>query len=169
VGGAFILLATFAGSGFAQSARLSVGDVAPRIVLREAGGERIDSRSFAGKVYVVDFWSPFCAPCRGAVPWLNTAHRELEAHGGAVLGVMAGRAGASDVAEAVREWHMRFVVGAPFMPGQADRSDGYGVRRLPATFVVGSDGRVAAAFYRMPSESQLLAAVRSTLAAGDDG
>src|SRR6202043_438035 len=43
--------------------------------------------SFRGRVLVLNFWASWCEPCQVEAPLLERAHRQLERHGGTVLGV----------------------------------------------------------------------------------
>ncbi|MFT4975413.1 MAG: thiol-disulfide isomerase/thioredoxin [Myxococcota bacterium] len=146
----------------AEDALLAVGDEAPRIVLQLPDGTLLDSEDLLGTPHVIDFWSPHCGPCRGMVPALNAAQDRLEEVGGAVL----GRTMTALSPTIAAEWGIDYAVGTPMMPGQVDQGELYKVTRLPASFVVGADGRIAAAFYRMPSQPQLIEAVEAAVAGG---
>lgn len=143
-----LALALLASAAFAQSpasgpapAGPAAGDIAPRVVIRRVDGRLLDTRTLAGRAYVLDFWHPSCGPCRGYVPRLNAAHRRLARQGAMVIGVLAGPADGVDHARLRRAWGIRYPTGAP--QGPDDESARYAVARLPAMYAVGADGRIA--------------------------
>ena len=142
--------------------QLAAGDVAPRVFMIQPNGDRSDSNDLSGRPYLVDFWHPACGPCRGQAPHLNAAYRLLRRARGTVLAI-ASQVSDDELRQTKRRWRLRYPVGRPFQPGVFDRSSGYGVTRLPASFVVGRDGRIVEAFYRMPNRPRLLAAVRRAI------
>ena len=50
--------------------RLELGVAAPPISAVDLAGRPVDSESLRGKIALLYFWTPWCAPCRGEAPAL---------------------------------------------------------------------------------------------------
>ena len=46
-----------------------------------------------GKVYVVEFWATWCAPCRRAIPHLTDLQKDLGPKGVTIVGIEPGAQG----------------------------------------------------------------------------
>ncbi len=129
-----------AAAGPAQALR--IGDPPPSIVDLEVLGRgplpALDWESLHGRVVVLDFWAPWCGPCRDAVPHQNALLAEVRDLD--LLWISA----TAESEEAVE----RFLEGVEMEgrialdPG-GDVARAYGVPAMPWTVVVGPDGLVA--------------------------
>ncbi len=64
---------------------LKVGDAAPKFAGSFIQGEPVNE--FAeDKVYLVEFWATWCAPCKKAIPHLNELHNKFKDEGLVVIG-----------------------------------------------------------------------------------
>jgi thiol-disulfide isomerase/thioredoxin len=106
------------------------------------GGPAIAGRlpGLAGRVVVVNFWNPYCAPCRVEAPVLEGAARRYAGRGVVVVGVhYTGEQWPGSVGDArsfVRAAHVTYpVIGDP----GARLASGFAVRGIPSTVIV--DGR----------------------------
>jgi len=57
-------------------AQLQIGDMAPEITLPDTKDSIIKLSSLKGKVVLVDFWASWCAPCRGANPYIQKIYKK---------------------------------------------------------------------------------------------
>jgi thiol-disulfide isomerase/thioredoxin len=118
-------------------------------------GETLRSGDFEasrtlGKVTVVNFWGSWCGPCRVEEPRLEEAWKTLEDEGVVFLGVNTRR----DQRAAAIAFLEEFEVTYPSIyDPDSNIAYAYGVRVMPATFVIDPDGKIAA---------QILGAVRSS-------
>jgi thiol-disulfide isomerase/thioredoxin len=114
-----------------------------------------------GRVVLLDFWATWCAPCRVAIPKLDTLQARFGAQGLTVLGVSAEDA--QDVAVFVQRMGMRYGV-ASDKHGETTRS--YGVASLPTLIVIDKRGvvRDVAIGFDPGSDGRLEATVRALLA-----
>ncbi|MEE8153466.1 MAG: redoxin domain-containing protein [Phycisphaerales bacterium] len=125
-----------------QRGKLSVGDAAPGLDIDTwVKGEETTIES--GKVYVIEFWATWCAPCRKSIPHLTELQEQYEDAGLVIIGISDEEAGkvrpfvdkmgdrmnyivATDRREATnRAWFRRA-----------------GLKGIPAAFVVDRGGKV---------------------------
>ena len=108
-------------------------------------GPSLDSQplslsKFPGKVVVINFWASWCHECRPEMPALEQLHREFAGRGLTILGINA-----REDAEAIRRYAKEVGVSFPLILDPDGRINAlYGVIGLPATFVIGRDGRAVA-------------------------
>lgn len=135
--------------------RLEVGDKAPAISTYEwLKGEEVTTYE-PGKVYVLDFWATWCAPCIAAMPHLSELQTEYKDQGLEVIAISVDSVGNSgrltpELVEKVKAFtadntdRMGFSV-AIDNQGKTDQAVriAYGMNSIPATFIVDRDGRIA--------------------------
>lgn len=104
-------------------------------------GEPIEAGDLRGKVVVVNFWGTWCGPCRAEQPLLEAAWKRYR--GGDVLFIGVNTRG--DQEAAARAFLEEFDVTYPSLydPTSAVAFE-FGVRAMPATFVLDRDGLIAA-------------------------
>jgi thiol-disulfide isomerase/thioredoxin len=114
------------------------GDSAPGLALKGLDGGAHDLAAYRGKVVLINFWATWCEPCRQEMPSIERLAHKLAGKPFVVLAVNL------DEPEArIR----RFLRQTPFdLPVLLDPNkavaNAWGVRMLPATFIVDRDGRI---------------------------
>jgi cytochrome c biogenesis protein CcmG/thiol:disulfide interchange protein DsbE len=131
-----------------------VGRMAPALDLPALDGDgRVQASALAGRPYVVNLFASWCGPCRIEHPQLMA----LRGLGAPVIGVAY-----KDTPEATQSFLAE--MGDPFDAVGLDPEGRFGLElgivAVPETFVVGADGRIAAA-YRGPLDET---AVRDVIA-----
>ena len=82
------------------------------IPLTDIDGRQTLLKDWAGEILVVNFWAPWCAPCRREIPALIEIEREYRARGVRVLGI------AFDGEEQVRRFAEEYQISYPlFLTG----------------------------------------------------
>ncbi len=136
--------------------------LAPRLAGTSLEGHRLSLDAWRGSVVVIVFWASWCAPCQAEQPALNTVAAE-EMHSGVhFIGVSL------DVdASAARQYVARFAVPYDSLvdPEQTIALD-YDVAGPPTTYVIDSDGSVAAHLVGEVDPSRLRALVEATRGRG---
>jgi thiol-disulfide isomerase/thioredoxin len=132
----------------AQTPSLNIGDIAPPLWVKAwLKGEPV--RHFEkGKVYVVEFWATWCAPCRAVMPHLSALAAEYKDKV-IFLGidVMEGKTASINKLQAFVDSmgrRMNYLVAAE---DKSLMADGWlyasGEQGIPKTFVINGEGRLA--------------------------
>lgn len=142
---------------------VALGAPAIEFELPTLDGSLAARSAWAGRVQVINFWAPWCAPCRREIPVLQALREEFGSERVEVLGV------ALDEAEAVRKYVGDMGIDYPVL--LASMSDfglmrAYGNDRdaLPFTIIVDAAGRVHARKLGEYHESDLRADIEAALA-----
>ena len=112
---------------------------------RTLTGATFRSADYAGKVVVVNFWNPFCAPCRREQPLLQSSWNRLRTQGVQMIGLMyvGGFPPWPDDSEAARSYLRRFRVTYPVLRDADSRlADGFRIAGIPTTVVVDRQGEM---------------------------
>jgi peroxiredoxin len=139
----------------------AAGTTPPPFVGRTLDGH-LSMTDVRGKVVLVNFWATWCAECRPEMPALERLHREFGSRGLTVVGVNA-----RESMTVVRRYAAALGLTFPLvLDPDGTINSRYGVVGLPATFVVGRDGRaVAFAVGARPWESVAARTLIETLLA----
>ena len=117
-------------------------DPAPAVRLRQMNDASFSLESLKGSVVVLDFWAPWCVPCRTSFPAMDALQRKYEKQGLRVLGLTLD---AND--DAIIAFLNAVPVGFTILrdaSGQA--GEAFNVVAMPTTFVLDRQGRIAARF-----------------------
>lgn len=85
--GALLFQTWQAGSGNEAPVRRDAKLSLQNIPLFDLAGQRSTIGEWQGKILVVNFWAPWCAPCRREIPGLINLHEEFSQQSVAVLGI----------------------------------------------------------------------------------
>lgn len=118
-----------------------VGKPAPELAGSDADGKPVTLADTKGKVVLVVFWASWCPPCVEGAPLVTQAYRKYAKDGFAVFGVNLDTG--PDRAAAVRRFVVEHALPWPnLLAGEADVASAYGVKEIPASVLVGRDGKV---------------------------
>jgi peroxiredoxin len=93
-----------------------------------------------GKVVMVNFWATWCPPCLEEMPAMERLYRRLK-DGAFTLVAVSVDADPKKVAPFVTGHKLTFPIA---LDPKMDLANGYAVRALPSSFIVGPDGNLAA-------------------------
>lgn len=122
-------------------------------------GEKIDVAAMKGKVVLVDFWATWCGPCVAELPNVLKAYDQYHSKGFEIIGISLDSDKAKlekFIADKKMPWPQDFT-GDGWKTSLAQK---FGINSIPATFLIGKDGKVAATNLR---GSALEAAVKKEL------
>lgn len=149
-------LACIAGAVTAR-ADLSIGKLAPALVVKDLQGRVFDLQAARGKWVIVSFWAQWCTPCREEMPMLNAFYRAHRGRHLAMIGLSVD--GGSEMAKA-RKLAQKLSYPAAFYT-EATQNGFDAPDMLPETVVIRPDGTVGAVFTGEGLTTKKLAAALS--------
>ena len=126
--------------------RTDVGSMAPEFTAPTPEGAQLALKDALGEVTLVDFWASWCKPCRVENPNIVETYNKSHDKGFNIVQVSLDRPGQKDKwLEAIQEddlgqWHHV----SNLMFWQDPIAAEYGVRAIPAAFLLDAEGRIVA-------------------------
>jgi peroxiredoxin len=114
-----------------------VGKAAPEFRRPTVQGTELDTRQLKGRVWAVEFFAEFCAPCQRRLPLAERLRAELPDV--ALIGISVDESSVQALNQ-VRRYGLRFPV---IHDAQSVLAGRFRVSELPVAIVVGKDGRIA--------------------------
>jgi len=133
-----------------------VGDVLD-IAFTDINGQAVDLAAMKGKVVLIDFWATWCGPCVAELPNVISTYNEFHDKGFEVIGISLDEDKAAltaFIAEKKMPWTQYF-------DGQGwgnKFATANGISGIPATFLIGKDGKIAASDLRGPELAKAVSA-----------
>ncbi len=119
-----------------------VGDIPPDIKLKDTNGKDISLHSLKGKVVLLDFWASWCGPCRKENPNVVGAYNKFKDKGFTVFSVSLDSNKDQWVA-AIKKDGLLWENHVSDLKGwNSDAAKLYGVRGIPAAFLLDKTGKI---------------------------
>jgi len=109
----------------------------------DIAGKAIDLAEYKGKVLLIDFWATWCGPCMHELPNVIAAYEKYHSKGFEILGVSLDEDRAAFdkcIEEKKMSWRHHYDGNG----WKNEIAQAYGVQSIPATYLVGPDGKVLA-------------------------
>jgi len=133
----------FAAAAGAAELKAWTGGATPPLVLQDLHGRTHRLADYRGKVVLVNFWATWCEPCRDEMPSIERLRQSLAGQPFEVLAVNLG-----EPLGRIERFLEKMPLGFPML---LDRDTGvakaWKARVVPATFLVGPDGRIRYVHY----------------------
>lgn len=117
---------------------VQIGAPAPGFSLVDLNGTIVTLEQFKGKVVFLNFWAPWCVPCRDELPELDKLYKQYNRQGFEVVGISMEPSEAG-----IRKFMQKVPITFPILIDKSSSVDNaYGVTSLPTGFLVGRDGLI---------------------------
>lgn len=154
----FLLLALLTGCNTGSSSK-APGFEVQLLDQNKVGQQNVDDYragkvsldSYKGKPLVLNFWAPWCPPCKEEAPALQAVYEKYKGRGVEFLMVSINDTD-KNVADFMRNNRLSFPVG---LDKKAELTSRYSVTGIPTTFFIDRNGDIKRAFTGAMTETQM--------------
>lgn len=123
-------------------------------------GKTKDIKDLKGKVFLLNFWASWCAPCMMEVPHLNKVYNEYNSKGFELLSLSVdSQFGLTKIKDISNKAKMKYLLGKASM----DTINELNIFAIPTSMLFGKDGKVIQTFRGPPDTVTLEKAITAAL------
>lgn len=127
----------------ADDAALAVGQTFPAFAEQDLAGQPLSLEQYKGKVVLVDFWATWCGPCVAELPNVLAAYQKYHDRGFEIIGISLDKS-RDELTAFIKEHKMAWPQYFDGLGWKNKLAQQYGINSIPATFLVGPDGKIVA-------------------------
>lgn len=151
--------------------KVKIGENAPDFTLADTDGNPVKLSAHFGKYILLDFWAAWCGPCRKENPNVVEAYQKYKDKGFDVFGVSLDRTKEAWL-KAIEKDNLPWTHVSDLIYWQSAPAALYGVRAIPANFLISPEGVIIAKNLRGEDLQNKLAEIfngaAASPAAGDE-
>ena len=122
---------------------VSVGSIAPEIILNDTNGKPISLSSFRGKYVLLDFWAAWCRPCREENPNILENYNRFKDQGFEVYQVSLDR-NKEDWLKGIEQDKLPWINVSDLKYYQSEAAVLYNINKIPSAFLLDPNGIIIA-------------------------
>ena len=122
---------------------VSVGSIAPEIILNDTNGKPISLSSLRGKYVLLDFWAAWCRPCREENPNILENYNRFKDQGFEVYQVSLDR-NKEDWLKGIEQDKLPWINVSDLKYYQSEAAVLYNINKIPSAFLLDPNGIIIA-------------------------
>ena len=122
---------------------VSVGSIAPEIILDDINGNPISLSSLRGRYVLLDFWAAWCRPCREENPNILENYNRFKDQGFEVYQVSLDR-NKEDWLRGIEQDNLPWINVSDLKYYQSDAAVLYNINKIPSAFLLDPNGTIIA-------------------------
>ncbi len=147
-------------AGLDAERKLAIGGEPIHFDVKSISGQKLSPAAYKGKVLLIDFWATWCGPCVAEMPNVKSVYAKYHGQGFEIVGISLDQS--RDKLDLYLE--KQDIKWPQYFDGKYWNNDiavSYGVKSIPATFLVDKKGKIR---YKSLRGKQLETAVAQLLA-----